>query len=277
MKAAKLQGRRVVITGGARGIGAETARACLAAGATVVIGDLDAALAAKTAAELGILHTEESLDVADPASFARFLDRAEALSGPLDVLINNAGIMPVGPLLEESDSVARRMVDIDLHGVITGTKLAAARMVPHGGGHVINIASYVARLPMPGGATYSAAKAGVEAFTEAARRELKPTGVTLTSILPSLTTTELATGTTPSKAMPSSTPQQVAAAIIGAIVRPRPSVCVPGHLWVARWLLAALGLHLRDFLLRRSRVDALLMDIDDSARAAYEQRARTGG
>src|SRR5205807_6604079 len=116
-----LAGLAVAITGGARGIGRATAQALLAQGARVAIGDIDQALAEGTAAELGSGTVGLPLDVTNRDSFAAFLEAAEDRLGPLDVLINNAGIMPVGPFVEETDATAKRMVDINVHGVIFGS------------------------------------------------------------------------------------------------------------------------------------------------------------
>src|SRR5690348_2261725 len=125
-----LAGDVVAITGGARGIGRATAAALIAQGARVAIGDVDAALATTTANELGAGTLGLPLDVTDRASFAAFLDEVEARLGPLDVLINNAGIMPIGPFVEETDACAQRLVDINIHGVIYGSKLAIERFLP---------------------------------------------------------------------------------------------------------------------------------------------------
>jgi len=117
-----LQGKVVAITGGARGIGRATARALAAEGAKVALGDLDKPLAEEAAAELGTEAVGLALDVTERDSFARFLDQVGERLGPLDVLINNAGIMPIGRFVDEDDATARRMVDINLHGVIYGMK-----------------------------------------------------------------------------------------------------------------------------------------------------------
>ena len=122
-----LAGRVVAITGGARGIGRATAAALVARGARVAIGDIDGPLAEKTAAELGAGTLGLPLDVTSRASFAAFLDQVEDRLGPLDILVNNAGIMPIGPFAQETDATARRMVDINVHGVIYGSKLALER------------------------------------------------------------------------------------------------------------------------------------------------------
>ena len=122
--ARSLAGKVVAITGGARGIGRATAAALIAQGARVAIGDIEAPLAERTAQELGSGTVGLPLDVTDRASFETFMRQTESALGPLDVLINNAGIMPIGPFVEETDATAKRMIDINLHGVIFGSKLA---------------------------------------------------------------------------------------------------------------------------------------------------------
>ena len=129
----------------------------------------DGELAEKTAAELGGNCVAFELDVTDRESFSRFLDNAESELGPIDVVINNAGIMPVGTFAEESDETAKTMVDINLHGVIFGTKLALERMLPRGSGHIVNIASQAGKAGLPGGATYCATKHAVVGLSEAVR------------------------------------------------------------------------------------------------------------
>ncbi len=127
-----LQGKVVAITGGARGIGKATAQALAREGAKVAIGDLDKPLAEETAAGLGTEAIGLELDVTRRDSFANFLDQVSERLGPLDVLINNAGIMPIGPFTEETDATAQRMIDINLHGVIYGMKLAIPGMRQRG-------------------------------------------------------------------------------------------------------------------------------------------------
>ena len=136
-----LSGKVVAITGGARGIGRATAAALVRKGAKVALGDIDIELAEQTAAELGGGTLALSLDVTDRASFECFLDETEQQLGPLDVLINNAGIMQLGLLAEESDATTTRQIDINLHGVICGSKLALQRFLPRRSGHLVNIAS----------------------------------------------------------------------------------------------------------------------------------------
>ena len=136
-----LAGRVVAITGAARGIGRATADALVREGATVAIGDLDLEVAERTAGEIGPRAAAFALDVTDRASFERFLESVEDRFGAVDALINNAGIMLLGPFVDEDDATARRMIDINVHGVMLGMKLALPRFVARGEGHLINIAS----------------------------------------------------------------------------------------------------------------------------------------
>src|ERR1700689_4379047 len=117
-----LNGKVVAITGGARGIGRATAAALLAQGARVAIGDLDADLTQAVAGELGAGAIGLALDVTSPPSFEAFLDRVEGGLGPLDVLVNNAGIAPVGEFARESDAVAARVFEVNVGGTLRGCK-----------------------------------------------------------------------------------------------------------------------------------------------------------
>jgi NADP-dependent 3-hydroxy acid dehydrogenase YdfG len=111
----------------------------------VAIGDVDVELARQTAEQLGAGTVALELDVTERESFETFVDEAEAALGPLDVLVNNAGIMAVTPLVEESgDSIARQL-DLNLRAVIHGTQEAMRRMVPRGTGHIVNMSSLAGR------------------------------------------------------------------------------------------------------------------------------------
>src|SRR5438046_1860036 len=149
-----LSGRVVAITGGARGIGLATARALRAAGARVAIGDIDRDGAITAADGLGPGVLAAGLDVTDRESFADFLALVERELGPLDVLVNNAGIMPIGPMVDESDDVARRVFEVNVLGCLTGMKLALPGMLRRGRGHIVNVASAAGKSPVPGGASY---------------------------------------------------------------------------------------------------------------------------
>jgi NADP-dependent 3-hydroxy acid dehydrogenase YdfG len=261
------------VTGGARGIGRATAEALAGAGARVAIGDLDAEAAQAAAAAIGAGVTAHELDVTDRDSFARFLTEVESSLGPLEVLVNNAGIMQLGRLDGESDVVAQRMVDINVHGVLLGMKLALPGMRSRGGGHVVNIASSGGRTGFAGGATYCGTKFFVYGASEAARAELRGTPIDVTCVMPGLVDTELSAGLRRSRLYMQVEPQDVAAAIVAALRRPRFDVYVPRRLG---WSLRAAGLLPRrmvDALGTLAGADDFLLEIDEQARRAYDERA----
>ncbi|GAB2464435.1 SDR family oxidoreductase [Jatrophihabitans fulvus] len=266
-----IQGKVVAITGGARGIGYATAQRLVADGARVAIGDVDPQRLKEAVGELGITAYAQ-VDVTDPESFERFLDHVEDVLGPLDVLVNNAGIMPLGPVHEESDSTSRRILEINVLGVITGTKLALQRMLPRRSGHIINIASIAGESYVPGGASYCATKHAVKGYTESARREYRSSGVRFSQVQPTYTNTELIAGTKGSRGLRNAEPAEVAAAVAGLIERPRPVVRVTK---VAGALAASQAWIPRGIAERMARafgVEKAFVDVDATARRDYEAR-----
>jgi NADP-dependent 3-hydroxy acid dehydrogenase YdfG len=270
-----LAGQTAAITGAARGIGRATAQSLTRVGVRVAIGDLDLEAAKATAQELGPTAVPLSLDVTDRASFAKFLDDAEAQLGPVDILINNAGIMPIGPFLDEDDATARRILDINVHGVIYGMKLVLPRMLARRSGHVVNIASQAGKYGLPGGATYCASKAAVINLSRAVRKELRGSGVDLSVISPVAVNTELGLGLTEprQRGFRKIEPQQVADAIVQTLRVPRFDVHVPNHLRLTQHVGGLLPLRAQDAFERLSGADAVLSQADSRARAGYELRA----
>ncbi len=232
-----LAGKVVAITGGARGIGRATAEAFLRSGAAVAIGDIDVELVAKTAAELGAEPDARMLglpvNVTDKAAFAAFLDEVEREFGPLDVLVNNAGIMPTGLFAEEDEAMTERIIDINLRGVIIGSRLATRRFLARKSGHLINIASLAGAQGFPGLATYCATKHAVVGFSSALHLELKEHGVHVSVVLPGIVRTELSAGAKmPGWIEPLTTvdPEDVANAIVRTVIREKALVTVPRRL-----------------------------------------------
>lgn len=268
----QLSGRVVAITGGARGIGKATAKALVAKGCRVAIGDLDLELAEKTAAELGGGTVALPLDVTDRASFERFLDEAEGHLGPVDAVVNNAGIMPVTPFAEEAEDSIRRQVEINFLGVATGTQLAIRRLLPRGGGYIVNIASQAGKAGIPGIATYSGTKHAVVGLSEAVRAELRGTGIEVLCVMPTVVNTELTSGVGQRWVKPVEA-SDVADEIVAAMEAPRFDVFVPRANGVLHRVLALLPRGWREALGRAMKVDKLMTEVDHGARRAYEERA----
>jgi len=269
----ELQGRVVAITGAARGIGRATAAACVRAGMHVAIGDLDLPTAQRTAAELGAGTLALPLDVTQRPSVRAFLDATEDRLGPLDVVVNNAGIMPLGPFVEEDDATAQRMIDINVNGVLFGMKEALGRFGPRGRGHVVNIASSAGKAGYPGGATYCGTKHFVVGVSEAVRAELRGTGIDVTCVMPILANTELSAGLGQARGLRNVEPEQVADAIVDALRTGRAEVYVPRMVGPLHQLAAALPRAGREALARAVGADQVLVRVDAEARRDYEERA----
>jgi NADP-dependent 3-hydroxy acid dehydrogenase YdfG len=268
-----LDGRVVAITGAARGIGRATVRACVRAGMRVAIGDLDLQTAERTAADVGAATIAIELNVCDRASLARFLDETERRLGPLDVLVNNAGIMQLGAFAEEDDATARRQVEINVHGVIHGMKEALPRMLARGSGHIVNIASTAGKVGFAGAATYCGTKHFVVGVSEAVRAELRTTAIELTCILPGVVNTELSAGVPEARFVRHIDPADVADAVVDALRRPRFEVFVPRRIAPLTRLGAVAPRSVRDGFGRLLALDRVRGRPDAAARRAYEQRA----
>lgn len=263
-----LDGAHVVITGGARGIGRATAEAFLARGATVSIGDLDLAAATATAQEIGA--SGHHVDVADAASYDAFVSAAEAEHGPVDVLVNNAGVMPSGAFLEQTPATDRLTMEVNVQGVINGLRRVLPGMVERRRGHVVNIASLAGKFPVPGLAVYNASKFAVVGLTAATRLEMAPHGVTLTAILPSAVDTDLASGFD-MRPIPKVKPSEIADAVVGSVRHRAAEIAVPRYVGAI-----AAGTHLvpvpvMDRVRKVVKGDRALHP-DTAARAAYTAR-----
>jgi NAD(P)-dependent dehydrogenase (short-subunit alcohol dehydrogenase family) len=268
-----LDGRVAAITGGGRGIGRAMARALAAEGARVAVCDIDADTAAATAAELGPRALGLGVDVTDHAALVEFLETVEERLGPLDVMINNAGIMPVTPLVAEDDASIARQHELNLAAVIVGTREAMRRMTPRGTGHIVNVASIAGRNGFPNLATYCATKHGVVGLSEAVRAELRGSGVEVSVVMPALVNTELASGVPAARGVRTIEPEEVAAEVVAAIRTPRFDVYVPKVTGRLVKLGAMLPRPVREAVARATGGDDALRHADPRARAAYEARA----
>lgn len=266
-----LDGKVAAITGGARGIGRATAQAFARKGMKVAIGDLDYAGAQHTAQELGASAFE--LNVCDRASFAAFLTGVEAELGPLDVLVNNAGIMQLGRFVEEDDVRTQRMIDINVSGVLFGMKEILPRFLARNTGHLVNIASMAGKVGFPGGATYCGTKHFVVGVSEAVRGELRGSAVEVSCVIPGAVNTELMSGLQQARGVRNVNPEDVAAAIVGALELPRFDVYVPKSLGPINGALGVLPRRGREAIGRALKADRVLDQVDAGSRRDYELRA----
>ncbi len=266
-----LPGRVVAITGGARGIGRAIGEELVARGARVALGDLDLDGAQATATELGRGTVGLALDVTDRASITAFLASAEEALGAVDVLVNNAGVMHVGPFLEEPDAWTARQLDVNLLGVILACKVALPPMIARGFGHVINVASVAAHLGVRHEAVYAATKWGVAGLTESLRIELRGTGVDLSLVMPGIVRTDLSAGTTDVRGVTVLAAADVAREVVAAIERPRFDVFVPRSYAALVRVKDALPRPAREALLRVLGAERHTRATTPADRIAYER------
>jgi NAD(P)-dependent dehydrogenase (short-subunit alcohol dehydrogenase family) len=262
----------VAVTGGAAGIGAAIAGHFVRAGARVAIGDLDAGAAQAHATKLGPGAAGFELDVSDRASFAAFLDAGEEAHGPLDVLVNNAGVDWVGPFHEEPDEVSQRELAVNLMGAIIGSRLALQRMLPRGRGHVVNMASGVGRVPLPGSAVYSATKHGVVGLTESLRLEYRGSGINFTLVHPSQVETAMIEGQPRPRPLPVVSPDDVAQAVVAAVRNNKFEVWVPANQWVSVKLGNLLPRRVRERVIMAMGLGKIAGEADLTARRGYHDR-----
>ena len=273
-----IKGKTIAITGAARGIGFATAKALLGRGARVVIGDRDVALGESAVATLSNLGPVSGypLDVADPESFAAFLDKARADGGGhIDVLINNAGVMPVGPFLDHTEQTIRSAIEVNFYGVVNGCRLVLPEMVKRRRGHIVNVASLAGMLAVPGQALYAGTKFAVVGFTTALADEYAPQGVDVSCVMPTFTNTELISGTATAGMTAPVEPEDIAAAVVKTLDKPKTIVSVPYSLRFIAAATAFLPPRGRRWLSAKTGTSRVFLDYDASARAAYEQRARS--
>jgi NAD(P)-dependent dehydrogenase (short-subunit alcohol dehydrogenase family) len=188
-----LDGRRAVVTGGAMGIGRAIAVRLAEAGADVVVADLDLEAAELSAKEIGDAFAgrrvvARRVDVSDPADVSALVHFTVETLGDVDIWVNNAGIYPAAPLLEMTDDVWDRVLDVNLRGSFDGAREAARHMVDAGhGGVIVNIASTAGFTASgPGVAHYVSSKHGVNGLTKALAIELAPYGIRCLAVAPTL-------------------------------------------------------------------------------------------
>jgi NAD(P)-dependent dehydrogenase (short-subunit alcohol dehydrogenase family) len=268
----------VAITGGARGIGLATAKAFYRHGAKVAIGDLGPDAADAAARELGDRARGLGLDAGVRDSYAAFVAAVEEHVGPIDVLVNNAGIMPVGPLLVEPDAVSEAQMNVNFWAHYHGLKLVAPGMVRRGRGHIVNVTSAAARVHAAGLAMYCATKHAANALSRGAREELDGTGVTVTAVMPAAVNTQLTDGI-PFDFLPFGLerafilkPESVAATIVGTL-EGRPALAgTPRGLVLALDVAQLVPERLWTLARRLTKADRTMGPIDREARRDYDSR-----
>ena len=273
-----VRGKTIAITGAARGIGYATAKALLARGARVVIGDRDVALQESAVADLTKLGPVSGypLDVTDRESFATFLDKARTDGGGhIDVLINNAGVMPIGPFLDQSEQAIRSSIEVNLYGVIAGCQLALPDMIARRKGHIINIASLSGLIPVPGQVVYVGAKFGVVGLSAALADEMAPHGVEVSVVMPPFTNTELISGTNETLGTRPVEPEDIAAAIVKTLDKPKTHVSVPPFLRFTAQATQLVGPRGRRWMNRKLGLDNVFLEFDTAKRQSYERRAQS--
>jgi NAD(P)-dependent dehydrogenase (short-subunit alcohol dehydrogenase family)/pimeloyl-ACP methyl ester carboxylesterase len=240
-------GRVAVITGGGSGIGRATALAFAGRGATVVVCDVDHEAATRTAELAGLLgpaaHAYQ-VDVSDGAAMEEFASSVTAAHGIPSIVVNNAGVGHAGTFLDTTEAEWRRVLDINLWGVIHGCRAFGSRMVAAGSaGRIVNVASAAGYLPARDLAAYATSKAAVIMASDCLRGELAGTGISVSVICPGFVNTNITRTTTFSGltsaeqdvqrdratrmyARRNYPPEKVAEAIVGAVLHKRPLVPV---------------------------------------------------
>jgi NADP-dependent 3-hydroxy acid dehydrogenase YdfG len=187
-----IEGKVVVITGASSGLGEATARHLAGEGAKLVLGArrLDRLQALTRELNLGT-DAAVATDVTDRAQVKRLVDAAVAIHGRIDVIINNAGLMPHSPLERGKVDDWDRMIDVNLKGVLYGIAAALPHMTRQRSGHIINVSSVAGHKVRPGSAVYAATKAAVRMLSEGLRQEVKPYNIRTTIISPGAVQSEL--------------------------------------------------------------------------------------
>jgi NADP-dependent 3-hydroxy acid dehydrogenase YdfG len=234
--AGPLEGRVAVVTGASSGIGEATARALSEAGAGVALGARRTDRLEAIAESLGGPTLIRAVDVSDEQQARDFVQAAHDELGGLHIVVNNAGVMLLGPVADADTDEWRRMIDVNLLGLLYCTHAALPLIEQSGGGDVVNISSVAGRRADAGAAVYNMTKFGVHAFSEALRQEALHAGIRVTTVAPGFVETELQSHNTNPLVRRATerareqigqvlSADDVAEAIVHAVTRP-PHVCV---------------------------------------------------
>jgi clavulanate-9-aldehyde reducatase len=186
-----LEGRKIAITGASSGIGEATAEALAREDASVALGARRRDRIEALADKIGDSAHALEVDVTDEAAARRFVEDAAEAMGGLDGLVNNAGVMLLGPVVGADTSEWRRMIEVNLLGLLYCTHAALPIMGAQGSGHIVNVSSTAGRFANFGSAVYNMTKFGVNGFSEALRQEVVPASVKVSVVEPGMVDTEL--------------------------------------------------------------------------------------
>lgn len=260
---------QVLVTGATSGIGRAIAVTLHKAGFPVAATGRNQTALAELASEAPGIETL-CLDLSDrPAVEAALQGRR------VDILINNAGVMPVGPFLDHSDQAVRSAIEVNFYGVLNGCRLVLPEMTRRRSGHVVNIASVAGVLAVPGQALYAGTKFAVVGLSTALADEFAPQGVDVSVVMPTFTNTELIAGTDAPGDRKPLRPNEIAAAVVKILDKPTTAVSVPGPLRPISILSQLLPPRGRRWLSHKLGTDTVFMAVDTAARAAYERRAES--
>jgi short-subunit dehydrogenase len=240
-----VRGRRVLITGAGHGLGKELARAFGRAGAEVVVTDRDLERVTATVSELmaaGVVASGHMLDVTEAEQVLAVRDRVLAERGPVDVLVNNAGVVFGGDFLSVPEARHRATVAVNLTGVLTMTHAFLPSLLERPAAHLVNVGSASALVALPFAASYAATKWAVLGLSESLREELRVRGrrnVRVTTVCPAYIDTGLFAGARPARLTWLLRAADVARRTVWAVERDRELLILP---WTARLLHAVSGL-----------------------------------
>lgn len=231
----------VVVTGASSGIGEAIAREYFARGAKVTLVARRRELMDKLAAESKEATHVVTADLADPACAWSWIEEAEKALGPIDVLVNNAGIQIVKSVMDTDWDAGEKLLRLDLHVPLKLTQLVLKRMMPRKSGTIVDVASMAGLAPTPGMFFYNAAKAGLAGASEGLRAEVKPYGIHVVTVYPGPVTSAMeAAGRAAyeenagSKYAPTGDPAVLARLVARAVDKKRPRVVYPGIYGLAR-------------------------------------------
>ncbi|MBL6705147.1 MAG: SDR family NAD(P)-dependent oxidoreductase [Planctomycetaceae bacterium] len=228
-----LKSRRVLITGAGHGLGLATAKAFAKAGAFVIITDRESERVTEAVCELQIEALPCAgyvMDVTDPADVRHVRDQIHADHGPINILVNNAGIVSGGQFLEVPLEKHLFTYDVNTHGPVIVTHLFLQDLIDSDEGHIVNIASASALIALPNAATYASSKWAVLGFTDSLREELELTGrghVGVSVICPSYISTGMFEGVKAPLLTPVLTPESLAAKIVRCVQKRKTHLLTP--------------------------------------------------